>query len=576
MPGLRIALAQINTTVGDFEGNRALIGDALDAARKQGADLVTFPELTVCGYPPEDLVLKPRFVQENRRSLEAVLPKTHGLTAVVGYVAADDAGIYNAAAMLHDGKFVGEYRKILLPNYGVFDELRYFLKGQRCPVFTVRGAGLGLTVCEDMWLPGGPARQMAEHGADIIINISASPYHSGKQREREEMFGERARECGRPVVFTNLVGGQDELVFDGGSLVLDAGGAVAARGASFAADLVLADVGTGMRAKNPGTPGLPLMAAVRHCRPERIIVSPATRGNTTAQKPKLTARRVTPPSPPGEVYQALTLGTSDYVTKNSFSGVLIGLSGGIDSSLVATLAADALGPDAVTGVAMPSRYSSVESLSDAEKLADNLGLKLLTLPIEPIFKTYLEALAETFTGAPPDVTEENLQARIRGNLLMALSNKFGSLVLTTGNKSEMATGYCTLYGDMAGGFAVIKDVPKTMVYDLCRYRNQISPVIPESVLQKPPTAELRPEQRDSDSLPPYGVLDPVLERYVELDQSVDDIIRSGVSAEVVNRAARLVDISEYKRRQAPPGVRITARAFGRDRRLPITNRYRGG
>jgi NAD+ synthase (glutamine-hydrolysing) len=571
MPRLRIALAQINTTVGDFEGNAAKIISALKDAKNLGADLVTFPELTVCSYPPEDLLLKPHFIKDDRASLERIATQTRGITAVIGCVGASGKTIYNTAALLSDGRIVDEYHKVLLPNYGVFDEKRYFTEGERCPIFTIHGVGVGVTICEDMWVAGGPAALMAQNGAELIVNISASPYHYGKQAQREQMFGARARECGVPVVFNNLVGGQDELVFDGNSLVLDAGGEVMARGAQFAEDMVLVDIEVAKRepAKTP------VAETGCLCRTEVITVSEAAPADG---KPELPARAETHSDFPGEVYDALVLGTRDYVIKNGFSGVLIGLSGGIDSALVAAVAADALGPPAVTGVAMPSRYSSDESLNDAKALAANLGIRFTTLPFEPIFQSYLDVMAAEFSGAPPDVTEENLQARIRGNLLMALSNKFGSLVLTTGNKSEMATGYCTLYGDMAGGFAVIKDVPKTMVYPLCHYRNQVAgkEIIPQAIINKPPSAELRPNQADTDSLPPYEVLDPVLTAYVEMNQSQAEITAGGVPAEVTAQAARLVDTSEYKRRQSPPGVKITPHAFGRDRRLPITNRYRGG
>jgi len=571
MPRLRIALAQINTTVGDFEGNAAKISAALKSAKAQGADLITFPELAVCGYPPEDLLLKPHFIRDDRKTLEKLAPETRGISAVIGCLGSSGKEIYNTAALLSDGVIVDEYHKVLLPNYGVFDEKRYFTEGDRCPIFVIHGASIGVTVCEDMWLPGGPAQLMARRGAELIVNISASPYHYGKQQQRQQMFGACARECGVPVLFNNLVGGQDELVFDGNSLVLDADGTILARGAQFAEDLVLADVE--IKKRKPAK--VPIPETVNGCRTETISVSEAA---PAGGKPELAARPDQPTDFPGEVYDALVLGTRDYVTKNGFSGVLIGLSGGIDSALVAAVAADALGPQAVTAVAMPSRYSSDASLNDARALADNLGIRYITLPFEPVFQAYLDVLAPEFGDAPPDVTEENIQARIRGNLLMALSNKFGSLVLTTGNKSEMATGYCTLYGDMAGGFAVIKDVPKTMVYPLARYRNQLagSEVIPESIILKPPSAELRPDQADTDNLPPYDVLDPVLRDYVELDRGLEEIIAAGVAPEVAARAARLVDISEYKRRQSPPGVKITPRAFGRDRRLPITNRYQSG
>ncbi len=577
MRRLRIGMAQINTTVGDFKGNTEKILEAIGQGRSLGVDLLTFPELAICGYPPEDLLLKPKFIEESIRSLDKVVSGCSGLTAVVGFVDAK-ADIFNAAAVIHDKKLVGVYHKIYLPNYGVFDENRYFQSGRECPVFIIAGIGVGISICEDIWYEAGPATAQAYSGAEVIVNISASPYQFGKRSSRERMLGNRAADNVAIVAYNNLVGGQDELVFDGDSVVLDEKGQLIARGKQFEEDLVVADLDVEAvfrtRLHDPRWRKAALLLEEQKWRPARIVVSEAP---NNAPKPPLTQRQIEVRGLPGEIYDALVLGTRDYILKNGISKVVIGLSGGIDSSIVATIAVDALGPSNVIGVAMPSRYSSPGSISDAELLSRNLGIRLLTIPIEKVFKAYLEVLADPFKGAKPDVTEENLQARIRGNLLMALSNKFGWLVLTTGNKSEMATGYTTLYGDMAGGFAVIKDVTKTIVYQIAQYRNSVAgkDLIPATVFEKPPSAELRPDQKDSDSLPSYDLLDPVLTAYVEEDKSVEQIIAMGIAEEVVKKAARLVDSSEYKRRQAPPGVKITARAFGRDRRLPITNRFKG-
>jgi NAD+ synthase (glutamine-hydrolysing) len=574
---LRIGMAQLNTTVGDFAGNRRKILSAIKEARSLGVDLLTFPELATCGYPPEDLLFKPKFIAENLRSLDKVIEASAGLTVVVGFVDAR-GDIYNAAALIHDGKLAGVYHKIFLPNYGVFDENRYFRAGSECPVYNIGGIGLGVNICEDIWYEDGPATAQAGAGAEVIVTISASPYHFGKVDLRERMIVSRAVDNVAIFTHTNLVGGQDELVFDGDSIAVDEKGQLLARGRQFEEDLVVADldVESVFRARlhdprwRKGSPP----AGGQGWPTPQVVVSEAPFGT---EKPSLPTRKVELRGGPGEVYDALVLGTGDYVRKNGFEKVLIGLSGGLDSSLVATIAVDALGKSNVVGVAMPSRYSSPGSLSDAGLLAKNLGIKLLAIPIERIFKAYLDTLAGVFKGTEPGVAEENIQARIRGNILMALSNKFGWLVLPTGNKSEMATGYSTLYGDMAGGFAVIKDVPKTMVYKLAGYRNRLAgdELIPATVINKPPSAELKPEQKDTDSLPPYERLDPVLTAYVEEDKSVEQIIALGNDEKVVRRAARLVDASEYKRRQAPPGVKITPRAFGRDRRLPITNRFKG-
>jgi NAD+ synthase (glutamine-hydrolysing) len=577
MRKLRIGMSQINTTVGDFAGNMRKIVEAIAAARPLGVDLLTFPELAICGYPPEDLLFKPQFIEENLKSLEKVVKQTSGLAVIVGFVDAK-SDIYNAAAIINDGKLVSIYHKIYLPNYGVFDENRYFQAGRECPVYTILGVGIGINICEDIWYEAGPATAQAYAGAEVIVNISASPYHFGKENDRERMLSTRASDNVAIIVYDNLVGGQDELVFDGNSMVLSEKGQLLARGKQFEEDLVVVDLDVeAVFRTRLHDPRWRKETLLLEDEPEHAVKIMVSELSPAAPKPALPSRQTKSHSFPGDVYDALVLGTGDYITKNGFKKVLIGLSGGIDSSLVTAIAADALGPSNVVGVLMPSRYSSPGSISDAELLGRNLGIKYITIPIEKVYQAYIETLAEQFRDVKPDTTEENIQARIRGNLLMALSNKFGWLVLTTGNKSEFATGYTTLYGDMAGGFAVIKDVPKTLVYELAKYRNSIAKdnVIPLSIISKAPSAELRPEQKDTDSLPPYDLLDPVLTAYVEEDKSVEQIIGSGFEESVVKRAARLVDTSEYKRRQAPPGIKITPRAFGRDRRLPITNRFKG-
>ncbi|MGD9143052.1 MAG: NAD+ synthase, partial [Dehalococcoidia bacterium] len=567
---LRIGMAQINTTVGDFTGNRQKIIQALEQARSSGVDLLTFPELTTCGYPPEDLLFKPQFITENLRSLKKIVGESSGLNVVVGFVNRAGSDIYNAAAVIHDGKLTAIYHKILLPNYGVFDENRYFQPGNQCPVFVIAGVNTGINICEDIWYADGPAATQARSGAELIVNISASPFHFGKGYVREEMLTGRATDNLAIIAFTNLIGGQDELIFDGGSMVVSEKGEILARGKQFEEDFIIADIDTGpviaARQQNPGWNKAP---GFRERPIETVSVSEKS---VTADKPKIPQEKAVVLDFPAEVYHALVLGTRDYIRKNGFGKVLVGLSGGLDSSLVAAIGVDALGKNNLVGVAMPSPYSSTGSVTDAELLAKNLGIQLLNVRIDKVFTEYLDMLSEPFQGKEPDVTEENIQARIRGTILMALSNKFGWLVLTTGNKSEMATGYATLYGDMAGGFAVIKDIPKTMAYQLAEYRNSLGDgeVIPDSVITKPPSAELRPDQKDTDSLPPYEILDPILTAYVEEDKSIEEIIAAGNDEAVVKRVARLVDISEYKRRQAPPGIKITPRAFGRDRRLPIT------
>ncbi len=574
---IRVALAQINSTVGDLDGNTARIIESIDKAVAVGADIVLLPELAVCGYPPEDLLLRPRFIRENQCSLQRIAEHTHGPLVVVGFVDSD-ADVYNAAAIIHNGSIVGIYHKAFLPNYGVFDENRYFRAGHQCPVFNYGGIGIGVTICEDIWYEGGPASIQAAHGAEIILNLSASPYHRGKGDSRRQMLATRARDNVCVFAMCNLVGGQDELVFDGESMVVDEQGAVLAAGKPFEEDLVLADVQVEAvfraRLHDPRWRKSETFVLGQSLQRTEVLVEPAP---CHESKPPLPTRSNNHIDKCEEVYKALVLGTADYVRKNGFREVVIGLSGGIDSSLVACIACDAMGPGNVIGVRMPSRFTAQQSLEDAQKMAENLGIRLLDIPVEPAYTAFLEMLAPTFAGNSPDSTEENLQARIRGTILMSFSNKFGWLVLTTGNKSEMATGYTTLYGDMAGGFAVLKDVPKTLVYELANHRNSLGagPVIPQSVIVRPPSAELRHNQKDSDSLPPYEALDPILKLYVEDDRSVAQIIALGHDAHIVERTAQLVDRSEYKRRQAPPGIKITTRAFGRDRRLPITNRFRG-
>ena len=590
MRTFRIAMVQMNPTVGDLDGNVRRITGWLREARKAKADLVAFPELAITGYPPEDLLLKPRFIADNRRALQEIVRHCRGLAAVVGYVSQSDgldpkparssvvpAGaheLYNAAAVIADQILVTTYCKWYLPNYGVFDESRYFYPGRRLPLIRLRGTVVGVNICEDVWLPEGPTRFQAAAGAEVIVNINASPFHLGKSRIREQMLATRARENGVVLTYTNIVGGQDELVFDGNSVILDHRGEVIARGKAFQEDLIVADLNMEAVARERRTQGrkkaLPkqVAAAVEMC----SAALPALPKSRVRAVPDMGAVL----DPLEEVYLALTLGVRDYVRKNGFARAVIGLSGGVDSALTAVLAVDALGAENVWGLFMPSPYTSQDSYEDVAELGVRLGISVRTLPITKLFDTYRDALAKTFEGRAPDTTEENLQARIRGNLLMAFSNKFGHLVLTTGNKSEMSVGYATLYGDMAGGFAVIKDVPKTMVYDLARLRNLrgSAPVIPKRTLSRPPTAELRLDQKDEDSLPPYEVLDPILQAYVEEDRSLEEIVVAGYDRATVARVMAMVDGSEYKRRQAPIGIKITHRALGKDRRMPITNGYR--
>jgi NAD+ synthase (glutamine-hydrolysing) len=572
---LRVLVAQIDLTVADFAGNTARIVEVLEQARAAGVDLAVFPELAVSGYPPEDLLLRPSFLAASEKAIETLGPHTAGLTAIVGF-AHRDRDLFNAAAILHDGQLRDVYHKVHLPNYSVFDEARYFRSGDRFPVYVRAGVRIGVSICEDIWQPVGPPQFQALAGAEVLVNVSASPYFRGKGDRRERMLATRAADSAAFVVFCNLVGGQDELVFDGHSLVIGPDGCLLDRGASFAEDVFIID--------------LPVEEAFRQrlLDPRHRQAWPVARRDETPEialpvvpptaRVDLPARSVPPVLDPlSEVYAALVLGTGDYVRKNAFRDVVVGLSGGIDSALVAAVAVDAVGAEHVVGVTMPTRYSSAQSAGDAADLAANLGFRMLTIPIDDLFQAYLDVLDPLFEGRAPDVTEENLQPRIRGNLLMALSNKLGYLVLTTGNKSETSVGYVTLYGDSAGGFAPLKDVPKTLVYDLARWRNARAgrPHIPEHSLTRPPTAELRPDQLDSDSLPPYEVLDPILAAYVEDEKSTAEIVAMGNARETVDRVLRMVDAAEYKRRQSPPGIKITDRAFGRDRRMPITRRGGG-
>ncbi len=586
MHTFRVALAQINTTVGDLDGNAAKAVESIEQAKAVGADLVAFPELTTTGYPPEDLLFKQQFLRANLAALDRIVEATRGITAVIGFVDADE-DIYNAAAIAHDGVVAGVYRKMYLPNYSVFDEERYFRAGNEAPVYVIGGreggARVGVNVCEDIWRPVGPTVLQAEAGAQVIVNINGSPFNAGKAEYRDKLLATRATDQGVFVCYVNLVGGQDELVFDGGSMVFDPSGKLLARAERFDEALLLADLDIDLVLRNRLHNPLPRKQRATRVLPgvETPRVEVSSREDRQGadgglRREPIEATVAAPLSEPEEVYRALVVGTRDYVIKNGFERVLVGLSGGVDSALVAAVAADALGGGKVVGVAMPSRYNASESEEDARALAQNLGIDYHVISIEPVFEAMLSTLGGMFEGTQPNVAEENVQARIRGNILMAISNKFGWLVLTTGNKSEMSMGYATLYGDMAGGFAVIKDVPKVLVYDLCRHRNKAAgkDLIPARILEKPPSAELRPDQKDEDSLPPYELLDPILEAYVEKDRTFDDLIGMGLDAETVKQVIRGVDRNEYKRRQAPPGVKITSRAFGRDRRLPIVNKFK--
>jgi NAD+ synthase (glutamine-hydrolysing) len=588
---LRVALAQINVTVGDLEGNTEKILAAMQQAYEAGAHVVCVPELALAGYPPEDLLLKPGFVAKNREKLDELIEASRslpGLTSVIGFVDRD-LDIYNAAAVVCEGTLAGVYHKHYLPNYGVFDENRYFQAGRKAPIFLVNGVRVGVNICEDVWYPTGPMTMQAHAGAEVILNINGSPYYAGKGIFREEMLATRAADNGVIVAYLNMVGGQDELVFDGGSMVFNEQGTLIARAKEFVEDMLIVDLDTASvfrsrlhdpRRRQERLQVRPDEVPIIEIKQARAEVSEGERGAGRDESRPYTlgaAQRVEPKMGRlPEIYAALVLGTGDYVRKSGFKKAVIALSGGIDSSLTAAIAVDALGAENVLGISMPSGYSSEGSKTDAQALAENLGMSYLTIPIEETFRTSLKMLQPALGEDDPGLAAENLQARIRGNALMAISNKLGPIVLTTGNKSEMATGYSTLYGDMAGGFAVLKDVLKTLLYELCLYRNSIGykPVIPQAIIDKPPSAELRPDQKDVDSLPPYEILDPILKAYAEEDRSFPEMLAMGFDRATVSRVMRLVDTSEYKRRQAPPGVKITTRAFGRDRRLPITNRYR--
>jgi NAD+ synthase (glutamine-hydrolysing) len=578
---LRVALAQIDPTVGDIRGNARKIAEVTSAAREQGAALVVFPELTISGYPPEDLLLKTSFLEQAASAIEDLAAQTHGIVAMVGFPErADD--VYNSAAVLADGEVAAVYRKMYLPNYGVFDEQRYFQSGSEAGIFELNGIPIGVSICEDIWEPGPPAMTEALAGAQVIVNLSASPYRTGYGHARERMLVQRAVDNLAAVVFVNTVGGQDELVFDGHSLAIDQDGRVLARCPQFEEHLALCTI----------DPREVVSARLRDTR-HRVNVRRQRRASQVAEPPAVhlasleLAAGGRPDTvggsvaelldPDAELYAALRTGLRDYVEKNEFEHVVLALSGGIDSALVALVAADALGPERVTCVSMPSPFSSEGTRNDARTIAENLGTDFMEIPIEDAMRAYEAMLAEAFAGREPDIAEENVQARIRGNVVMALSNKFGWLVLTTGNKSELSVGYATLYGDMAGGFAVLKDVFKGAVYRLVRWRNEQAgrELVPASVLERPPSAELRYEQTDQDSLPPYEVLDAILAGYVEEDLDALELVRRGLPREDVERVIRMVDKAEYKRRQAPPGIKVSTKAFGRDRRLPITNRFAG-
>ena len=556
---VRVGLAQFNPVVGGIAQNSERIRELYTLANNAGCDIVAFPELSITGYPPEDLVLKSGFVAENQQAMREIIAATGECVAVFGFVSGTHGDLRNSAAIASRGLLHGTYDKHLLPNYSVFDEERYFTPGSAFSLFTIAGVNVGVTICEDIWQSEGPVKAQAQAGAALNININGSPFHRGKFDERQQMVSERAKDNSCAIVYVNQVCGQDELVFDGGSMVFDHHGELIVRAPQFEEELTFVDLEVNESLPTRGTPVIEVSAESRARGEEQrgLISSPAADLE--------------------QVFGALVLGTRDYVRKNGFTDVVIGLSGGIDSALVAAVAVEALGKQHVHGVSMPSRYSSEGSKTDAAILASNLGIDMQTISIEPAFSAYLDMTAASFSGKPADLTEENLQSRVRGTTLMALSNKFGWMVLTTGNKSELAVGYFTLYGDSVGGYAVIKDLLKTTVYDLCRHINERSgrELIPEAVISKPPSAELRPDQRDDQSLPPYEVLDPILELYVEQDRTAAEIISMGFDEALVRRISRLVDVNEYKRRQGPPGVRVSLKAFGKDRRLPITNAYRG-
>lgn len=570
MDPIRFAMAQVNPTVGDLQGNKEKIIKYISDARSLGCDIVILPELALTGYPPEDLLLKAQFIDDAAKALNDIVHKTDNIIAVVGCLDRGRDGIHNSAALIRDKELVHIYHKIMLPNYGVFDEKRYFKPGDESFIFKFEGLKIGLNICEDIWEGNGPASfEATDMGAQVMINISASPYHSGKLQERENMLIKRAQDTASIILYDNLVGGQDELVFDGGSMIIGWKGSVLARGKQFEEDIVLFDLNVEEYLKYRKAP-------------KRKSAGGDYKGKEVSLKK--CEVKIRPPFPPRrteklgsieEVYKALVVGTKDYVLKNGFKKAVVGVSGGIDSALVVCIAADAIGKENVTAVTMPSMYTKEETRLDAVAVAKHLGVKVLTMPISVLYQSYMRILKKEFKDAKPNIAEENLQARIRGNILMALSNKFEWLVLTTGNKSEMSTGYCTLYGDMAGGFAVLKDVPKTVVYQLAEYRNAVArkEVIPVTTIKRPPTAELKPNQKDQDTLPPYHVLDAILKLYVEEDKSAAEIVAQRFDPKTVKKVITMVDRNEYKRRQSPPGVKITPKAFGRDRRIPITNKY---
>jgi NAD+ synthase (glutamine-hydrolysing) len=540
---LTIVIAQLDLLVGDVSGNAKKVIDAAVRARDElHAQVIIFPELTLTGYPPEDLLLRPGLIRQVNQSLLHIQEQVSGIDIVLGYPQQTEQGLFNAASVLRDGAVIATYHKCYLPNYSVFDEMRYFVAADEACVLDIAGVPVGLTICEDIWYPG-PALKAKQAGARLLLNLNASPFHRKKSLQRVAELKKRVQETGLPIVYANLVGGQDELVFDGGSLVVAADGCVCQRAPVFEEDLFAVHFS---------------IAADGTVIPECDTAAEATVETSDGVE---------------NVYKALVLGTRDYINKNGFPGAIIGLSGGIDSALTLAVTVDAIGAERVQGVLMPSRYTLDMSIEDARQQAETMGVAYRILPIEAVFQTFLDILAEPFAGLAPDATEENIQARCRGILLMALSNKSHNVVVTTGNKSEMSVGYATLYGDMAGGFAVLKDVPKTLVYELARYRNSLSPVIPQRVIDRPPSAELAEDQKDTDSLPPYEVLDPILEMYIEHDRCAEDIVAAGYDAQMVNRVITLVNRNEYKRRQAAPGVRISQRAFGRDRRYPITSGY---
>ncbi len=574
MRSIRVVLAQMNPTVGDISGNVMKIIAYINKARSKKADIIAFPELAVTGYPPEDLLMKPHFIKDNMDAVTKIEKASKDIVTIAGFVD-ESAGLYNAAAIVTKGRFIDSYHKKHLPNYGVFDEYRYFRQGKRYPVYNLNGINIGVNICEDIWMEKGPLEIQALMGADLIVNINASPFHVGKASFREDMIRERARECKIAIVSVNMVGGQDELVFDGGSFVTDAKGEILVKAKQFDEELITVDIELQGEMKSLNLENMKELKQIID-QDEFVEIKRAPDVLLKEKKPGIRRKKHERLTYEGEIYGALVLGTKDYVLKNGFKGVVIGMSGGVDSALTATIAVDALGKENVHGVFMPSKYTSTESYEDASSHAENLGIHFCTVPIDDMFESYNETLSEHFKDMAPDITEENLQARIRGNTLMAFSNKFGWIVLTTGNKSEMSVGYATLYGDMAGGFAVIKDVPKTVVYKLCEWRNAKAgkELIPGRILWKEPTAELRPDQKDSDSLPPYSLLDPIITAYVEEDKSFEEILEMGCDIESTQKVITMIDRSEYKRRQAPPGVKITPRAFGKDRRVPITNRYK--